>query len=140
MDRLPILMTSDRKKPGVAFWATVVVVVLLAYPISFGPACWISSQTGFALRALPIIYRPLVLLMARRIDTEETRLARAGFGCILYSYPDAGFYPNQGLIESYGCLCAPDEWRWCCSAEFGSKDGRTVRLTEDLWEFSGPAK
>ena len=30
-------MTSDRKKPGVAFWTTVVVVVLLVgYPLSFG--------------------------------------------------------------------------------------------------------
>jgi hypothetical protein len=28
-------MTRDRKKPGVAFWATVVVVVVL-YPISAG--------------------------------------------------------------------------------------------------------
>jgi hypothetical protein len=34
-------MTCDRKKPGVAFWATaVVVVVLVAHPLSFGPACW----------------------------------------------------------------------------------------------------
>jgi hypothetical protein len=32
---------TDRKKPGVAFWSTVVVVVVLvAYPLSFGPACW----------------------------------------------------------------------------------------------------
>jgi hypothetical protein len=32
-------MTSDRKKPGVAFWATVVLVaVLVGYPLSFGPA------------------------------------------------------------------------------------------------------
>ena len=31
-------MTTDRKKPGVAFWTTVVVVVVLvAYPLSFGP-------------------------------------------------------------------------------------------------------
>ncbi len=30
-------MTPSRKKPGVAFWATVVVVaVLVAYPLSFG--------------------------------------------------------------------------------------------------------
>ena len=35
----------DRKKPGVAFWTTVVVVMaLVAYPVSFGPACWISSR------------------------------------------------------------------------------------------------
>lgn len=32
---------TARKKPGVAFWATVVVVVaLVAYPLRFGPACW----------------------------------------------------------------------------------------------------
>jgi hypothetical protein len=38
-------MTSDRKQPGAAFWATVVVVVvLLGYPLSFGPACWITSH------------------------------------------------------------------------------------------------
>src|SRR5262249_20222835 len=36
---------ADRKKPGVAFWATVVVVVaLLGYPLSFGPACWLTAQ------------------------------------------------------------------------------------------------
>jgi hypothetical protein len=38
-------MATDRKKPGVAFWATVVVVgVLMAYPLSFGPACWWFSK------------------------------------------------------------------------------------------------
>jgi hypothetical protein len=38
-------VTSDRKPPGAAFWATVVVVVaLVAYPLSFGPACWWFSQ------------------------------------------------------------------------------------------------
>ena len=35
---------TNRKKPGVAFWATVVVVVVpLLYVMSFGPACWIES-------------------------------------------------------------------------------------------------
>jgi hypothetical protein len=37
-------MTS-RKKPGVAFWATVVLVaVLVLYPLSFGPACWLAYR------------------------------------------------------------------------------------------------
>jgi hypothetical protein len=32
---------TDRKKPGVAFWATVLLVALLdVYTLSFGPACW----------------------------------------------------------------------------------------------------
>jgi hypothetical protein len=43
-------MTIDRKKPGVAFWASVVVVVLLvAYPLSFGPACWWFATPGSQL-------------------------------------------------------------------------------------------
>jgi hypothetical protein len=38
-------MTTSRKQPGVAFWVTVmVVVVLVAYPLSFGPACWLADN------------------------------------------------------------------------------------------------
>jgi len=36
---------TDRKKPGWAFWTTVVLAVVLAYPLSFGPACWLAHQT-----------------------------------------------------------------------------------------------
>jgi len=36
---------TDRKKPGWAFWTTmVVVVVLVGYTLSFGPACWWFSK------------------------------------------------------------------------------------------------
>ncbi len=47
-------MTPSRKKPGVAFWATVVVVVgMVAYPLSFGPASWL-------LERVPTFHRPFV--------------------------------------------------------------------------------
>ena len=64
-------MSEPRKTPGVAFWATVVVVALLGYPLSFGPACWWSwhcreaqgfdrdnSSEDIEPRA-PLIYWPL---------------------------------------------------------------------------------
>jgi hypothetical protein len=36
---------TERKKPGVAFWATVVLVLMLVgYPVSFGPACWLVAD------------------------------------------------------------------------------------------------
>jgi hypothetical protein len=47
---------TNRKKPGVAFWATVVVVVVLvAYPLSFGPA-----RAMYVHRLMPEwTYRPM---------------------------------------------------------------------------------
>jgi hypothetical protein len=55
-------MTTDRKKPGVAFWATVVLVVVLAYPLSFGPIVWLAQHewlTGWALDAAKVFYFPI---------------------------------------------------------------------------------
>jgi hypothetical protein len=67
-------MNYEHKKPGVAFWATVVVVVALAYPLSFGPACWINCRTGWIGReTLSISYRPLIRLAeGNRTDTAST--------------------------------------------------------------------
>jgi hypothetical protein len=37
---------TDRQKLGVAFWATVVLaVVLVGYPLSVGPAAWIVEES-----------------------------------------------------------------------------------------------
>ena len=48
-------MSNDRKKPGVAFWAAVALVVaLIGYPLSFGPACW-----WFSPRVAPQFYWPI---------------------------------------------------------------------------------
>jgi hypothetical protein len=73
LPRLVDEMTS-RKNPGVAFWATVVVVVVLvAYPLSFGPACWWLSppriegpfmiSTSDAEPHAPRMYWPFGLLV-----------------------------------------------------------------------------
>ena len=54
-------MTS-RKKPGVAFWATMVVVVaLVVYPLSAGPALWIAHQDipQWSLNAICFVYAPM---------------------------------------------------------------------------------
>jgi hypothetical protein len=50
-----------QKKPGAAFWATVaLVVVVVGYPLSFGPACWITSRTGYGVASIDSIYQPLM--------------------------------------------------------------------------------
>jgi hypothetical protein len=50
---------TDRKKPGEAFWATVVIVCLAIYVASLGPACWISSRTNVGAPMVSAIYRPM---------------------------------------------------------------------------------
>jgi hypothetical protein len=74
-------VTSSRKKPGVAFWATVVVVVvlvLLAYPLSFGPACWIVARPGTSEQdfgpVLRTIYWPLGRIIYRRTPIASPAL------------------------------------------------------------------
>jgi hypothetical protein len=44
-------MPFDRKKPGVAFWATVVVVVAMLYLLSFGPFVWLYTRHQLPNRA-----------------------------------------------------------------------------------------
>jgi hypothetical protein len=61
-------MDDDRKKPGVAFWATVVVVVVLVlYPLSIGPAYFFAFRIFSlpkvneyrATRAVELAYLPV---------------------------------------------------------------------------------
>src|SRR5262245_31438217 len=52
-------MRECPKKPGVAFWATTVVVVALAYPLSFGPACWLADRGVLQFKTILRVYPPL---------------------------------------------------------------------------------
>ena len=54
-------MTSSRKKPGVAFWATVLVSLVMLYPISFGPTCWLCNRHVVSYWIVDAIYRPLAV-------------------------------------------------------------------------------
>jgi hypothetical protein len=53
---------SDRKKPGVAFWATVVISGSSLYALLWGPACWIWHHTpapDWLKKCLDVIYFPM---------------------------------------------------------------------------------
>jgi hypothetical protein len=62
-------MTVPRKKPGVAFWATVVLISLLViYPLSFGPACWIAGRVPNARAAVCAAYSPMTAVWAGTVS------------------------------------------------------------------------
>ena len=55
-------MTPSRKKPGVAFWASVVVVAIVLYVASIGPAGWVAQNVSFPdlLGCYHTFYAPLI--------------------------------------------------------------------------------
>jgi hypothetical protein len=68
-------MTS-RKKPGVAFWATVGVVVcalIVAYPLSWGPALWLQVSGYWPERLIwaDHIYDPLRWVLERSPESAN---------------------------------------------------------------------
>jgi len=65
--------SADREKPGAVFWATVVLLMsLVVYPLSFGPACWIASRGTNESARLPKCYSPIA-----RMILDEPELAGA---------------------------------------------------------------
>jgi hypothetical protein len=125
---------TDRKKPGMAFWATVAVVAVLAYPLSFGPVCWITSRTGVSSIAIPTIYRPMIAAMAGPEYPEARRMMAGLHGGRVYAYPP------EGMLEAYSRLFSADGWRWRTWADFDWRHGRMEQLTEDVWEWSDASK
>ncbi len=89
-------MISDRKKPSAGFWITVALVaVLVGYPLSFGPACWITSRTNVGSGTLSVAYRPLTLMFANP-------------GPIYPPPPDR----IGKALRSYARFAAKDGWDW----------------------------
>jgi hypothetical protein len=81
---------TDRKKPGVAFWATVLMVaVLVGYPLSFGPACWIATRTHTDdAKLFAVVYGPMWWAIRREVPVA---------GDIFGMYAIIGMRPGSSL-------------------------------------------
>jgi hypothetical protein len=101
-------MTPAREKPGVAFWTTVVVVVVLVgYPLSFGPACWVTSRTSYGAKLIPLLYYPIVTQMS--VDVDELaywhlRVVDLGIARITPTIK-----PRKSIIDWYSRLAAAED-------------------------------
>jgi hypothetical protein len=101
-------MTSDRKKPGVAFWATVALLVApLFYVLSFGPACWLVARADLRTRQdlVNLPFRPVIWAYSRSSGTFEAAMrwyamvgcgtdSDWGFVAVDWDGPVAGRYPE----------------------------------------------
>jgi hypothetical protein len=63
---------TGQKKPGAAFWATVALaVVLMGYPLSFGPAIWLAARGYFRESAVQSFYMPILWSAAQAELLED---------------------------------------------------------------------
>jgi hypothetical protein len=94
-------MTTDQKKSGVAFWATIgVVVLLVAYPLSFGPACWVVSRANAGADWVQFCHRPII----SGLSINETRLS-----AVIQWYSRLGAAPGWKWVPD-GIPISDDEW------------------------------
>jgi hypothetical protein len=92
---------TDRKHPGMTFWITVsLVVVVVGYPLSLGPACWITSRMNSGASTVSMAYRPVTWGMSQ----SERIAAALGWYCRLGSA--IGWEWNR-----WGAA-ASESWHW----------------------------
>ena len=58
---LTVRLVNRRKRLGRRTWITVAAVaVLVGYPLSFGPACWITSRANLSQNLVNVAYQPIL--------------------------------------------------------------------------------
>ena len=90
---------TDRKKTGVAFWTTLGLVILLAYPASFGPAVWLVAHDWLPSKRTSIVFRPLLIEARREIYLSGTPAGRRPllWWASIWDPPRPAFLRRRGL-------------------------------------------
>ena len=58
-------MSDKPAKSGLACAVIATLVLTGSYPLSFGPACWISQRTGADGAVVSFVYQPLLQVACR---------------------------------------------------------------------------
>src|SRR5260370_29309773 len=85
-----------RKKSGVAIWVTVIIVTL-AYPLSLGPACWLSVRARSGGLWVHRVFQPLLTLGAWTDAREQPSHV-----ALIHWYINLGTPKNTLLLISDG--------------------------------------
>jgi hypothetical protein len=102
-------MTDSRTKFRFGFWPIVLLGITLLYPLSFGPACWISQRTGANGAVVSAVYQPVLQVACRSPLAVAT--------CVL-NYAQWGMHPGQRSFFS------KDHDSGYCRLEIATRFGR----------------
>jgi len=66
-------MSEQRKTPGVTFWIIVALVAMLVlYPLSIGPAVWLTARSYFRESTVNSFYWPVLWSAAQAAPLEDS--------------------------------------------------------------------
>ena len=78
---------TTHKHPSAAFWITMALVaVLVGYPLSFGPACWLADRRVLPIHKTATVYRPI--LAAAYHGPADIRRALQWYGRLMKVHHD----------------------------------------------------
>ena len=101
-------MSDSPAKFGFGFWALAVSAIVLLYPASFGPACWISQRAEIDAAVVSAVYQPVLQVACRGPNGVGTRVMS---------------YANWGLEPGYFSFLSQDDntgyCRWDSTRGFG---------------------
>jgi hypothetical protein len=93
---------GQKKKPSAGFWITVVLAVVVAYPLSFGPAVWLAARGAIPETAIKFAYWPL---LCQRVHLKNS------WGAFIRWYGSLGISSGQTVVfvveDLEGDLLAP---------------------------------
>jgi hypothetical protein len=73
-------MDEERHKSSVTFWCEIAALILIGYPLSFGPVCWIHQREKVAGRAIWVAYYPALWAANQNHAIDDGLLWYAGLG------------------------------------------------------------
>lgn len=84
----------ETRRRGWVWIVAAVAIMAIAYPLSFGPACWVSSHTSSDARNarsewVSTIYQPILWLTVHSPSRVQM---------MIYDYASVGADPGWGLV------------------------------------------
>jgi hypothetical protein len=97
------------RQPTAGFWITVAILAMVVlYPLSLGPACWISSQTGTGAHVVSLVYRPITWFVPTRRVIFRPNPLEAG----MRRYSEFAAAPDWRWYSISSSPGQPQHWEW----------------------------
>ena len=127
---LLVRVINRRRRISATFWAVGVLAMIVAYPLSFGPACWVNERTDANTGLISAAFYPIIRLANRSSRVSAMALWYAALGAREGSTPS--FYGDEigwwvegpGSMVPYraiiSCYYSVESGDWTCEV---SSDG-----------------